>query len=944
MSKSKEKIKKQISSSFSKDKSIFEDSFFFYNPEAALIIDKNGKVLSVNHQFSQLFNYRPADLINKKITTILLFTEDNNKHYAEYLKNPKAEIRTLEAILTKKDHSRVEIEISGYPLFSPEKGYQGNFITLKDISQRKLNQRLHRAFFNISRIANTNISLAELYDIIYSELNRVLFAVNFHIALWDKEKNRLTFPYFVDEKNEPEKENEQSFLEGLASYTIKYGKPLLVNYEKILRLAEAGHIKLIETKKLTENTSWLGVPLKIGIHLLGCMSVANYSMPDAYTENDINSLEFISELIAAAIERKIAEKEIHQNQERFASFFISNPLASVYLDKEDTVLDINPRFTELFGYNRKDVIGKKLGAANFYPPGKKEEGEELTRKTFYSTFVRFETIRKAKDGRLIPVQISSSQIKIKDQTSGVIGLYEDITEQKQNEELQQVLYNISEAASSSMSLAQLYKNIHIELKKVINTNNFYIALLNEEKDKISFVYYSDELDENSTPIDVSLKNTLTGYLLKGQQSLLLNYSQMQLLVLESKIDIYGPISKNICWLGVPLKMEGKVFGVIVVQDYNNPVAYSSKDIKLMEIVAVQAATAITRKQSEEKIIYISFHDTLTGLYNRAYFEEELKRMNHPRFYPLSLVMADVSGLKAVNDAFGHHQGDQLLKNLANILKRNSREVDVLARLGGDEFAIVLPDTSSAAAETYCQRIVNDCQQNNFEPLYLNPNISMGFATQEGNFSDYEAIFREADKKMYQNKLLNVKSKEKYLLDAFLSILLERDIHTEKHAQRLVNIATKIGQKIGLSPYDLDKLRLLALLHDIGKIGVPESILFKVEPLTDEEWRILKNHTNIGYRITKNIPDFSSIANEILYHHERWDGKGYPSGLKGKDIPLLSRIISIVDTFDAMQATRPYKKPLTRKQALAEIRRNTGTQFDPELVNIFFEVINQKLLK
>nr|HPK86436.1 diguanylate cyclase [Atribacterota bacterium] len=587
---------------------------------------------------------------------------------------------------------------------------------------------------------------------------------------------------------------------------------------------------------------------------------------------------------------------------------------------------------------------KKFDDIDFYPPGKKEEGEELTKKTFYSTFVRFETIRKAKDGRSIPVKISSSQMKIKDQTSGVIGLYEDITEQKQNEELQQVLYNISEAASSPMSLAQLYRSIHTGLKKVINANNFYIALLNEEKDKISFVYYSDELDENSTPIDVSLKNTLTGYLIKGQQSLLLNYSQMQELVLERKIDIYGPLSKNICWLGVPLKMEGKVFGVIVVQDYNNPVSYSSKDIKLMEIVAVQAATAITRKQSEEKIIYISFHDTLTGLYNRAYFEEELKRVNHPRFYPLSMVMVDVNGLKAVNDAFGHHQGDQLLKNLANILKRNSREVDVLARLGGDEFAIVLPNTSSAAAETYCQRIINDCQQNNFEPLYLNPNISMGFATQEGNFSDYEAIFREADKKMYQNKLLNVKSKEKFLLDAFLSILLERDIHTEKHAQRLVNIASMMGKKIGLSPYDLDKLRLLALLHDIGKIGVPEKILFKVAPLTDEEWRVLKNHTNIGYRIAKNIPDFSSIANEILYHHERWDGNGYPSGLKGKDIPLLSRIISIVDAFDTMQATRPYKKPLTREQALAEIRRNAGTQFDPELVKVFFEVIEQKLLK
>ena len=221
---------------------------------------------------------------------------------------------------------------------------------------------------------------------------------------------------------------------------------------------------------------------------------------------------------------------------------------------------------------------------------------------------------------------------------------------------------------------------------------------------------------------------------------------------------------------------------------------------------------------------------------------------------------------------------------------------------------------------------------------------MGIATQEGKLLDYEAILREADQRMYQNKLLNVKSREKYLLDAFLSILSARDIHTEKHSQRMVNIAYKIGQRMGLGPYDLDRLRLLALLHDIGKIGIPENILFKAEPLTEEDWKIIKNHPNIGYRIAKNIPDFSSIANEILYHHERWDGKGYPAGLKEKETPLLSRIIGLVDAFDVMQSVKYYKKPLSREEAMEEIRINAGTQFDPELVKIFFEVVNQKLLK
>lgn len=1055
----------------SKDGFAFKNPTFQYNPSALLLIDKSGKVLAANPQFSRLFDYQAEDLINKELDTILTFSEEDYKSYLSYLTNPTQEVRSLEATLDRKGHSALDIEISGYPFFTSKEYFLGNILAFKDISLRKYNERLSRALFNIFRTANSDISLSDLYDIIRVQLNQIIFAENFHIALWDEEKNQITFSYFIDEKHELTEESDRpSLLKSLANYIIENGKPLLADYAQILKLSKMGQLAPFDKGKLTEETCWLGVPLKIGIHLKGCMSVANYTTPNMYSENDINSMVFLSKLVAAAIERKITEMEIHQNHEKFVSLFANNPLAAVYLDIEDRVLDINPRFTELFGYTKKDILGKKMNQFNFYPQGKKEEGEGLTKKTFYSPHLKFETIRRAKDGRDIPVQISSSQMKIKNQISGVIGLYEDITEkkqaeeeirqtqerfeslfrsnplaaiyldkedrvfdanpqftklfgftreemvgkrlaqlnfyplerikegenltvkahssdslmhetyrrtkegkdipvqistsqvkikgqvqgfvalyqditeQKQNETLRQVLYNISQAANAPIAISQLYRDIHTELKKIINATNFYIAFMDEEKDVLSFVYYSDEQNTNFSPVGLNLKDSVTHYLIKQQQSLLLNYNQIHGLVLEKKIKIYGPLTEKICWLGVPLKIEGKTIGAMIVQDYHNPTCYSEKDIKLMEIMASQVATALVRKQNEEKIIYISFHDSLTGLYNRAYFEEELKRMNNPRFHPLSVVMMDVNGLKAINDTFGHSQGDQLLKNLAVILKRNSREVDVLARLGGDEFAIILPNTTGSAAEAFCQRIANDCRQNNFEPLYLNPNISMGIATQEGKLLDYEAILREADQRMYQNKLLNVKSREKYLLDAFLSILSARDIHTEKHSQLMVNIAYKIGQRMGLGPYDLDRLRLLALLHDIGKIGIPENILFKAEPLTEEDWKIIKNHPNIGYRIAKNIPDFSSIANEILYHHERWDGKGYPAGLKEKETPLLSRIIGLVDAFDVMQSVKYYKKPLSREEAMEEIRINAGTQFDPELVKIFFEVVNQKLLK
>jgi diguanylate cyclase (GGDEF)-like protein/PAS domain S-box-containing protein len=939
--KSNIKIGKEINS-FSCHLNLIQDNAFFrYHPEAMLFINKKGEIIALNPQFSQLFDYQLEDIKGKKINAITAFSREGLENISNLLPKLQKNLYVHEAILTKKDQSTVEIEISASPIYLFDKNYQGILLFFKDITQRNENERLNKILYNISKAANSDISLQKLYNIIYKELNNIIIATTFHIALWDKEKDKVVFTYYVDEKDELDEEANKRGVSGtLANYNIRYGKSLLVNYQQILDFAKAGHIKIANIGTLTEETSWLGVPLKIGNQIIGSMAVVNYEIPNIYTEKDIHLMEFVSDQVATAIERKRIDEEIRQNEEKFISLFRSNPLAARYQNKEGMILDINPRFTELFGYTLKDVQGKNIDHINFYPLEKTMEGKELTKKAFHSRLVKFKTSRRKKDGTDISVQISTSQVKIKDQVQGVIALYEDITEQKQNERLNQVLYNISQAANSQVSLSELYVIIHNELDKVINAKNFYIALLNKKKNQLNFVYYSDERETDFSPKNLYYRNTLTGYLIEQKQSLLLNHSQIQELILESHVKDPGVVTEEICWLSVPLKIEGKVIGAMTVQNYSNPTCYLEKDIKLMEIVADQVTTAIVRKQSDEKITYISFHDPLTGLYNRAYFEEELKRMNNPRYFPLSLVMIDVNGLKTVNDAFGHHEGDKLLKNLAKIMEISSRKGDILARLGGDEFAIILPNTPGTDVEIFSQRLNTNCLKNKTKPSYLRPNISLGYAIQEGSLANFEVIIKEADKNMYQNKLFNTKSREKHLLNAFLTILAEKDPHTKNHAYCPEKIALLIGKKIGLNYYNLNRLYLLALLYDIGKIGVPEHILFKPEPLNNDEWIKFKDHCQIGYRIAKNIPDFSSISKEIMYHHERWDGSGYPIGLKGKEIPLLSRVIAIIDAYDALQSKRPYKKEMTQQEAIEEIRKGSGSQFDPDLVKVFLEIIQQ----
>jgi len=448
-------------------------------------------------------------------------------------------------------------------------------------------------------------------------------------------------------------------------------------------------------------------------------------------------------------ERKKAEEVLLKSQQEFVSLFNSSPEALVYLDEKSNILDINPRFTKLFGYTLEEIKGRNLNEGMIHPPNKIEEGKDLDKIALSKGYFNYETIRKKKDGTLFPVSISGSNIIIDGQLKGIIGTYIDITERKQNEKLQEVLYNISKAANSPISLDQLYKTIHKELGSIIDTTNFYIALVDEEEDKIFFPYNIDNTKPVHLPRTI-YHNSLVAQVIRTGKSILVNREMIKgKMFMEEFKEWFGTLRK--VWLGSPLKVEDRVIGAVVVQSYTNPELYSEKDIGLLEFVSSQVATAIERKRIEEKIRYLSFHDALTGLYNRAYFEEELKRMNNPRYYPLSIISIDVNGLKVINDTFGHGQGDKLLQHLASLLNSISRKGDVVARLGGDEFVILLPSTTAEQVHDFHERIKKTCEKDIIKPIYLRPSIALGCITQKGEYQNTETLLKEVDKRMYQDK-------------------------------------------------------------------------------------------------------------------------------------------------------------------------------------------------
>jgi diguanylate cyclase (GGDEF)-like protein/PAS domain S-box-containing protein len=343
-----------------------------------------------------------------------------------------------------------------------------------------------------------------------------------------------------------------------------------------------------------------------------------------------------------------------------------------------------------------------------------------------------------------------------------------------------------------------------------------------------------------------------------------------------------------------------------------------------------------RKKAEEDLINLSKRDYLTGIYNRRFFESELIRMDDEKMLPLSIVIGDINCVKFINDAFGHAAGDKHIMETAMILEECCREGDILARTGGDEFTILMPNTDNAAASEVLRKMqdaLTKYDSANVSSTYQH-SVSLGCATKVSIDEDIKDIIKIAEGYMYQRKLLDHNSTHSTIVASIKATMFEKSHETEEHAQRLVSLSKAVGTTLGLSQAELDKLELLASLHDIGKVGIRDEILTKPDKLNDKEWAEIRRHPEIGYRIAKTSPELAPIAEGILCHHEWWDGSGYPQGICGESIPLISRIVAVVDAYDAMTNDRPYRKALEHKTALERIRQNAGTQFDPYIAEIF----------
>ena len=344
-----------------------------------------------------------------------------------------------------------------------------------------------------------------------------------------------------------------------------------------------------------------------------------------------------------------------------------------------------------------------------------------------------------------------------------------------------------------------------------------------------------------------------------------------------------------------------------------------------------------RKRTEQSILYASTHDGLTGFYNRTEFERLVGDLVISDELPFTVVIADVNRMRIINEAFGREAGNTLLRQVAQIIGNYVDESSWVFRIGGDEFALLMPRQNLLACEARLEKIRHSVSQI-LVMNSVNPSISFGICELLDGTIDLNEAIQRAEKELATQKLLDSPHMQGKAVFAIINTLHEKNKREEQHSRRVSELCERLAVSYGMGERAVSEMRLLGLLHDIGKIAISESILNKEGRLDDQQWREVQRHSEIGYRILSSVEDMASLAQYVLAHHERYDGKGYPKGLCGEEIPLQSRMITVADAYDAMTAKRPYRNAVTPFEAAREIKACAGLQFDPELARIFINEV------
>ncbi|HUK55887.1 MAG TPA: diguanylate cyclase [Nitrospiria bacterium] len=527
------------------------------------------------------------------------------------------------------------------------------------------------------------------------------------------------------------------------------------------------------------------------------------------------------------------------------------------------------------------------------------------------------------------------------------------------------LYEVSLAVTKERKIDVLVQSLVEGVRQLLQTEGALLLLIDPERNEIrSAIASGIELDRCSFPCPAASLGLWTLARTERRPVMIETPEQHPLWKATPAL---RPSMRNL--LAVPMVRQGIVEGILAAVNTQGASAFSPEDMDPLSTLAVHAAVAIDNARFLQDVERQAITDGLTGLYNHREFQRRLgEEVERGKRYgkDFSMLMLDIDHFKSFNDTYGHPMGDAVLKEIAKVIQQSIRNVDIASRYGGEEFTVILPETTGQRAKIVAERIRGSIDEERFAGASGHParlSVSIGMASFPADADSRERLITVADEALYfakeggrnkvcsysdtlksaiekdQRKLTDMLNNPKMKTFWDLATAIDgKSPYTRGHTEAVVQFAMHLAEALNLGENDKKSLQLASLLHNIGMVSVPDTLLNKPGPLSLEEKKIVQAHPALAEMLAKESTQLDGVLPAILYHHERYDGHGYPNGLRGEEIPFLARVLGVVEAYQAMISVRPYRPRLTVEAAAEELRQNAGRQFDPRIVETFLRIL------